>query len=161
MDIPMINEINENTNAAKNEILQAMPAAGATSAEVEAAKTAIIGAMPSGGDAVVVSSVLSYGTSGTGGSDVTVVNSSGKGFINLTLRSSGSSEESKVYATVIVDGVTVINKKGPQNIGFNTYVDSMYMAHVSFKFNKSIKVVVRGSSSIYHMKYYAGVYFEG
>lgn len=49
MDIPMINEINENTNAAKNEILEAMPAAGATSAEVEAAKNAIIGAMPSGG----------------------------------------------------------------------------------------------------------------
>ena len=53
MDIPMINEINDNTNAAaeavKNAILNAMPAAGIDQAALDAAVAEIVAAMPTGG----------------------------------------------------------------------------------------------------------------
>ena len=53
MDFPMINEINENTNAAaeavKTAILNAMPAAGIDQAALDAAVDEILAAMPTGG----------------------------------------------------------------------------------------------------------------
>lgn len=53
MDIPMINEINDNTNAAaeavKNAILNAMPAAGIDQTALDAAVAEILAGMPTGG----------------------------------------------------------------------------------------------------------------
>lgn len=53
MDFPLINEINDNTNAAaeavKNAILNAMPAAGIDQAALDAAVAEILEGMPTGG----------------------------------------------------------------------------------------------------------------
>lgn len=53
MDFPLINEINDNTNAAaeavKTAILNAMPAAGIDQAALDAAVAEIVAAMPTGG----------------------------------------------------------------------------------------------------------------
>ena len=143
MDIPMINEINENTNAAKKEILEAMPAAGATSAEVEAAKAAIIGAMPSGGDAAPVSITTVDGINGNA-QGKTIVNVTGKGYIDLSVKSSATGE---YFGTLVIDGVTVLNKihfsKTPW---FDANGD--YTTFLRMRFNKSVKFTLY-SSSVY------------
>ena len=102
MNIPMLNEINENTNAAKNEILQAMPAAGATSAEVEAAKTAIIGAMPSGGAKAPVSVKTSSYTFNKNAAQ-TGLSMTGKGYAYLRFNVQRNDSSS---AKIVIDGVT-------------------------------------------------------
>lgn len=141
MDIPMLNEINENTNAAKKEILEAMPAAGATSAEVEAAKTAIIGAMPSGGDAVPVSITAMFKSGSTSSSGAIMFNVTGKGYIDIVISANATGNQ----ITLVIDGVTLISKK---DIGSLPMIDiDNYSVPLKMRFNKSAKLLVYDSST--------------
>ena len=143
MDFPMINEINENTNAAKNEILEAMPAAGATSAEVEAAKTAIIGAMPSGGDAVPVAiTVVEQVKGGSGGA--VAFNVSGKGYIDMVVKSTATGE---YFGTLVIDGVTVLNKI---HMNKTPWFDASgdYTVFLRMRFNKNAKFTLYSANTV-------------
>lgn len=153
MDIPMINEINENTNAAKKEILEAMPAAGATSAEVEAAKTAIIGAMPSGGDGMFVPvsrvSMLNIGI--TSAKDI--VNVKGKGYVSGSVNGVVNTSDNTI--TMSVDGVTIFNGEQLGRIGPNTSGN----VRMLFRFNKSFYLKVKGASDA-KVSVYGSVFLE-
>lgn len=156
MDFPMMNEINENTNAAKKEILEAMPAAGATSAEVEAAKTAIIGAMPSGGGLLVPKSMKTINISSTNEAYVTAVNVTGKGeFVGALYAGTANVKYCKVKVTI--DGVKVWDGVGLYFLGLmlisdlvqGYHGDSKCVVSVNIPFEKSLKIEVYGSSNSY------------
>ena len=80
MDFPLINEINDNTNAAaeavKTAILNAMPAAGIDQAALDAAVAEILAGMPTGGGLTSCIRKIQRGTA-TFNSDATSVTLSG------------------------------------------------------------------------------------
>ena len=144
MDFPMINEINENTNAAKKEILEAMPAAGATSAEVEAAKTAIIGAMPGGGELLVPDS-YAFVYCEPESSLTTAVDVTGKGRFLGGIFSANGYRSGTTKVVVVLDGVEVLDSYLPRGVGaFVT--EGGYL--IDLVFTKSLKIQLqRGSAS--------------
>lgn len=162
MNIPMLNEINENTNAAKNEILKAMPAAGATSAEVEAAKTAIIEAMTEGGSGnTFVPSSAEVVNASTGSSSVTAFSANGKGWTDVLIYT--ASRNSAQIARVTVDGVHVLNNVCLPN-DFSTMVTISSTAYHGFylrvRFNSSIVIWIDGLDSSNKTLAKGIVYFE-
>ena len=111
MDFPLINEINDNTNAAaeavKTAILNAMPAAGIDQTALDAAVAEILAGMPTGGGLTSCIRKIQRGTGSIGNKYVVEIGLSGFSNLNkMIVLLDGTYKYSEVSADFYVSALT-------------------------------------------------------